>query len=254
MRRMFFLLIVFILFLQSCSIIKKSDKHVKSFSYKLSNDITITHTGIVNLFSLEFIPFSFRIDYKDKIIYVDPFLVSDIKPADYILITHSHADHFSPSDIKKLIKKDTKIICPKTVQKNILEESILVKPDDILEFDNIKIEAIQSYNTKKGFLGLIAHPKSDLNTGFVIDLDGIRLYYTGDTDFIPEMKNLKNITLALVPLGGDNLTMNYKDGALAINTIKPLIVIPIHYEIGKNIAKNFSNLVDKDIKVEIIEE
>ena len=81
------------------------------------------------------------------------------------------------------------------------------------------------------------------NIGFILTLDnGIRIYHAGDTDYIPEMTEIKNIKLALIPIGGDNLTMNEEEAAMIVNQIKPEIAVPMHYEI-KN-KENFRATCD----------
>jgi L-ascorbate metabolism protein UlaG (beta-lactamase superfamily) len=119
----------------------------------------------------------------------------------------------------------------------------------------MKCEATAAYNTKSVFLWIKAHPKSKENVGFVLTMDkGLRIYHAGDTDYIPEMKQLKKIQFALIPIGGDNLTMNEEEAASMVNAIKPEKVIPMHYEIkNREELKRFESLVDPKIKVEELE-
>ena len=70
---------------------------------------------------------------------------------------------------------------------------------------------------KSALLWLKAHPKSSENVGYVFNIDSIRIYHTGDTDYIPEIENISDINLILVPVGGDNLTMNVEDAARLVN-------------------------------------
>jgi L-ascorbate metabolism protein UlaG (beta-lactamase superfamily) len=90
----------------------------------------------------------------------------------------------------------------------------------------------------------------------VLTIGKARIYHAGDTDFITEMKDLKNITVAMVPIGG-MFTMDPKEAAQAINAIKPAIAVPMHYgyKIGKKEnAAEFEGLVDKSIKVDVMEQ
>jgi L-ascorbate metabolism protein UlaG (beta-lactamase superfamily) len=255
MKKYFLFFIMFFL-IQSCSLISVSNKRNPiPRGVKLSDGVNIIPTGAVSFFNMDFFPASFMIEAGNKIIYIDPFVAGDAKKADYILITHIHPDHFSTDDIKKLSKKETLILCPQTVSKKLSGYNVKeVKPGDSIDLDEIKCDIIPSYNTKKGLFGMIAHPFSDKNAGYVITIKGMKIYHAGDTDFISEMKNLKDITAALIPISGDNLTMNAEEAASAINIIKPAISIPMHFYIGKNKPAEFMKLVDKEIKVEILQQ
>ena len=118
----------------------------------------------------------------------------------------------------------------------------------MLDLADIKCEIVPAYNRWLHF-----HPRLFKFVGYILTINGIRLYHAGDTDFIPEMKGFKNITVALVPICVGLLAMNPEQAAAAINTIKPLIAVPMHYEIGKNNAEKFKQLVDIGIKVTIME-
>ncbi|WP_271767978.1 MBL fold metallo-hydrolase [Aquimarina algiphila] len=221
-------------------------------------DIRITSWGAIQVNNSDFFPSSFQIKTKEKIIYIDPVEVTNAEKADYIFITHSHPDHFSLKTIEQIATSETILICSKSVFKKLSKKKYLVKqvkPGSVIILDTITSESITAYNTKNVFLWIKAHPKSKKNVGFILTLEnGIRIYHAGDTDYIPEMKNLKNINIAMIPVGGDNLTMNIEEAAKMINTIKPNFVIPMHYELrNSNDIITFKNLVDKEIKVKIFE-
>ena len=159
---------------------------------------------------------------KKKVIYIDPYQIDDIEPADLILITHDHYDHCSPDDIKKIIKEDTIIIGPKEAVSKLTGNTIAVKPGDRKEVDDIIIDAVPAYNIRKKF-----HPKNKKYVGYVININGKKIYHAGDTDLIPEMEKLA-VDIALLPVGGE-YTMNAEEAALAANKIKPKIAVPMHY-------------------------
>lgn len=167
---------------------------------------------------------SFRFDAGGKQIYIDPWKLSAKTPAaDYIFISHGHYDHFSKDDIKKIQKEKTKIICPADVAKQVTGDVIPMKPNQQIDVDELKIKAIAAYNIDKKF-----HPKENNWLGFVIQLqDGTKVYHAGDTDFIPEMKTLQ-VDIAMLPVSG-TFVMTADDAALAANTFKPRIVIPMHF-------------------------
>jgi len=98
-----------------------------------------------------------------------------------------------------------------------------------------------------------AAPQAIQILGYILTINGARFYHAGDTDFIPEMKEIKNIAVAMVPIGIGVLAMNPAQAAAAVNSIKPEIAIPMHYNFGQQQAEKFKLLVNKDIQVEIME-
>ncbi len=197
---------------------------------------------------------SIRID-KEKVIYIDPFhLKQNYNDADIILITHSHYDHFSEEDIKKVIKSNTKIyvtrdLIEKTKKLGFKENNIiLVNPEEKYYEDSIEIRTIRAYNINKNF-----HPKENNWVGYILKIEDIIYYIAGDTDITEENQNVK-CDIAFVPVGG-TYTMTAEEAATLINRIKPKIAIPIHYgEIvgSKQDAEIFINKLDKEIKGKIL--
>lgn len=190
----------------------------------------------------------------EKVIYIDPFKIEDnCHDADIIFITHSHYDHYSEEDIKKVIKENTKIIVTsdlkeKTESITNSENLIVVQPNENHCVEGISFETIPAYNTNKQF-----HPKQNNWVGYVIELNGLKYYIAGDTDITDENKTVK-CDVAFVPVGG-TYTMTAKEAAELANIIKPKIAIPIHYGsvVGtKQDAKDFVNLLDKGIEGKIL--
>ena len=245
------------------SIVKSDKRSTRPISFKISKDIMITSTGIVNINvpfivnHVDFFPSSFKLEIFEKVIYIDPVIVEEDKSADYILITHAHQDHFSMKDIKRLLKKETIVICPKQVYKKISKELkgykiVKTKPGDKMSFGNIGVESIGAYNLKSGFL--VPHPKCHMNVGYIISSGDIKIYHTGDTDYTSEMRHLKNITLVLTPIDGDNLTMTTEKAAEFVNHIEPHYVIPMHYNTPTDETERLKKLINKNIKVVVMEE
>ena len=192
---------------------------------------------------------SFKISNKLKI-YIDPYILpSKTEKADLIFVTHEHYDHCAVENIKKIAKEDTEIIITEDcIAKLKGLKTFPVVPGRSYEVKGIKFETIPAYNLNKTF-----HTKASNWVGYVIEIEGVRIYHAGDTDFIPEMKNLKNIDIALMPVGG-TYTMNAEEAANAVNSFKPKIAIPMHYgEIvgSKKDAEKFKELV-KEAKVAIL--
>ncbi|MFH1210344.1 MAG: MBL fold metallo-hydrolase [archaeon] len=195
---------------------------------------------------------SFRIN-SEKIIYIDPFeLKDDSVKADLILITHSHYDHCSIKDIQRIVKPGTEIFIPPDCQSklNHLEgvKITLVHPNKSYSFGSIRVDTIPAYNPSKRF-----HPRENDWLGYIITVGGKRLYHAGDTDFIPEMKSLKNIDIALLPVGG-TYTMDVDEAAAAVNSLKPKFFVPMHYHVSGLSAdlKRLESKVDKSVKLVVL--
>lgn len=161
-------------------------------------------------------------------IYVDP--VGDIadfaafpKP-DLILITHIHKDHLDPQLIASLRQAKTRFVGSPTVIEQ-LGYGTAIRNGESTEMLGLEVDAIAAYNTTAERLNF--HPKGRDN-GYVLSKKGVRLYISGDTEDIPEMRTLKNIDVAFVCM---NLpyTMTVEQAASAVNEFKPGVVIPYHY-------------------------
>ena len=196
--------------------------------------------------------FSFADENGNRIYYVDPF---DLKPqslekADLIFITHAHPDHFSQTDIQKIIKEATIIIAPPDILEKIdisEDRKLLVEPNAEYEVKEFKFQTVPAYNNHPEKLAF--HPKENNWVGYIFVLNGKQVYHAGDTDFIPEMKGLTDMHLyiAMLPIGG-HYTMDEKEAAAAANTIKAEFTIPMHYrrllgEKHKDAEENFKKLV-----------
>lgn len=188
----------------------------------------------------------------EKNIYIDPYNISENhNDADYIFCTHSHYDHFSEEDIKKVMKENTKIITVKTseedAKKIVGEQNILiVEPNKEYKIDDIKFQTTYSYNKIKAF-----HPKENNWVGFIIEFEGVTYYIAGDTDNIEEIQNIK-CDVAFIPIGG-KFTMDYKEAAELSNKIEAKTIVPTHYGLiigEKEEGLKFEKLV-KGKKVEI---
>ena len=200
-----------------------------------------------------FIQNSIRIRSRVGVIYIDPFqMKEEPKDADFVLITHDHYDHFSPEDIVKVSKADTILVVPEKMAAKAREVSGMVgkietvKPSVYREMGGLEFETVPAYNTLKPF-----HPKSAEWVGYILRIDGKRIYIAGDTDATKEAKAVKCDT-ALVPIGG-TYTMDAKKAAELINTIRPDVAIPVHYGhiVGKpGDGEVFAENVMAPIKVE----
>lgn len=166
---------------------------------------------------------SFMIKEKNILIYIDPYNIEQKTKADIILITHGHFDHCSQKDIEKISGSNTRIFCPPDCKHKLSGNIEVMLPGMKKEIKKISIESVPAYNTNKSF-----HPKANGWLGYIINVNGIRIYHAGDTDFILEMETLGKIDYALLPVGG-KYTMDAKEAANAAKKICPRIAVPMHY-------------------------
>jgi L-ascorbate metabolism protein UlaG (beta-lactamase superfamily) len=186
-----------------------------------------------------------------KVVYVDPFKIeAGGAKADIVLITHEHFDHCSIDDLRKIVTANT-VLVAHAQSKNELSklrarELKIIKPGDRLEVGGLTIRAVPAYNLNKfREPGVVFHKKEDGKLGFLITVNGVQIYHAGDTDNIPEMKQL-HPDIALLPVSG-TYVMTPQEAADAARMLKPRIVIPMHYGTivgGLPDAETFERLTD----------
>lgn len=166
---------------------------------------------------------SWLIKTNGKVIYIDPFKGDLKEKADIVLVSHNHPDHCDAEQLKRIKKESTLVLTPTVFAKDISAESFDVGQTKTI--GNIKINAVHAYNLK------IPNHQKNRDTGFIIESEGKRIYFAADTDMIDEMGSIKNIDVALLPIGG-TYTMDLDIAVQAVKIIKPKIVIPMHYGIA----------------------
>ncbi len=191
---------------------------------------------------------AFRIDAA-KTIYFDPYEISAGPKADLILISHEHFDHCSPEDVAKIQHSGTVIVTEKDSAKKLSGDVRVIKPGESITVDEVKIEAVPSYNTDKDF-----HPKKNAWVGFIVDIEGVKIYHAGDSDFIPEMSDFE-VDIAFIPVSG-TYVMTSDQAVKAALAINPKLAIPMHYGaiVGDELdAFNFKKALEGKVDVLILQ-
>ena len=192
-----------------------------------------------------------------KTIYTDPFKVTARDEGDIVLLSHEHFDHLSLEDLNKVTFPGTTIVASPLCRGGLkgvqVKETRFLDPGGKITIGKVQIEAVPAYNVNKFRQpGQAFHPKGEKRLGFVITMDGTRVYFAGDTDFIPEMHDIA-VDIAILPVSG-TYVMTPEEAAEAALAIHPQIAVPMHYGaiVGSDAdARKFKSLV-KHCQVEII--
>lgn len=167
---------------------------------------------------------SFKIARGGIVLYVDPWRLTEAPhDADVVLITHPHFDHLSVPDIRKVAKDSTVFIGPPDCLGELKGDRRPIAPGQQITLEHVTVEAVPAYNTAKPY-----HPKAKQWVGYVIEVDKVRIYHAGDTDVIPEMRQLAGVDVALLPVSGAYV-MSAAEAGLAANLLDPQVAIPMHY-------------------------
>lgn len=251
MKLKFILLILSVICFTSC---KNKEKNVAIIE-------TVTVAKAIEKPTLDIYPIehaSAVVKYGNTIIYIDPTLGAEAYKnygnANFVVITDIHGDHMNAETLKDLDLSTSKIIAPKAVTDKLPQELnskvTIINNGDIMDFGAFKIEAIPMYNLREEALKF--HEKGRGN-GYVFTFGDERIYFSGDTEDIPEMRALKNIDKAFICM---NLpyTMTVESAASAVIEFKPKQVYPYHYrgQGGLSDVEKFKNIVNEaypDIEV-----
>lgn len=184
-----------------------------------------------------------------KNIYFDPFqLGPGLPPADLICISHEHYDHCSPADVRMIQQPSTLIVTETRAAAKLQGKIITLAPGARHEVEGVTIETVPAYNTNKQF-----HPQANRWLGFILTVGGVRIYHAGDTDYTPEMKNIR-ADIALLPVSG-TYVMTAEEAAQAAIAIGPKIAVPMHYGaiVGTNDdARRFAAALAGKVRVELL--
>lgn len=175
---------------------------------------------------------SIRIEYNGKEIEIDPVRklgnktidYAAMPKADFVFVTHEHGDHFDKDAIKILSREGTQLIMNKRCADMYGPCGVLANGQSA-QFGDISVDAVPAYNISEGRTQF--HPKGRDN-GYILTIDGLRIYIAGDTEDIPEMKDVKNIDIAFLPCN-QPYTMTTEQLVRAAKVIKPKVLFPYHY-------------------------
>jgi len=211
---------------------------------------------LLNLELTRFAHDTFKIE-GSKTIYTDPFKLTGKGKADVVLISHEHFDHLSLEDLNRVVFPGTVIVASPLSKEGLkgvkVKETRFLEPGAKCTLDGVEIEAVPAYNLNKfREPGKVFHPKGEKRLGFVITMDGTRVYFAGDTDFIPEMGKIA-CDIALLPVSG-TYVMTAEEAAEAARALNPKVAVPMHYGaiVGSDAdAARFKSLV-KNCRVELV--
>lgn len=190
-----------------------------------------------------------------KTVYVDPYEIKGGEEADILLISHNHEDHCSPEDVKKIVSEKTTIITTaeskRKLTKTKAKEILVAKPGQKILIDDVAIETVPAYNVNKfRSPGHPFHPKENEMLGFIVTMNGVRIYHAGDTDLIPEMERF-NVDVACLPVSG-TYVMTAEEAVESTRHIKLKVAIPMHYGsiVGdERDAERFKTLASCEVRV-----
>lgn len=176
---------------------------------------------------------SIRMQYDGREIQIDPVTklgnrtidFTAMPKADILFVTHEHGDHFDKNAIKLLSNEKTQLIMNKRCTDMYEAGRTMANGDKIQLADDITVEAVPAYNISEGRTQF--HPKGRDN-GYILTVDGLRIYIAGDTEDIPEMATIQDIDIAFLPCN-QPYTMTTDQLVKAAKTIKPKVLFPYHY-------------------------
>lgn len=192
---------------------------------------------------------SFRLTGEKKV-YIDPWKITNAAhDADIVLITHDHFDHFVLEDLDQVRNDQTLVVAPEMLRDKIQGNVRIVARGDSLNEHGVLIQVVPAYNVRDDRQNF--HPDSYGGVGYIVTLNGKRIYHTGDTDPIPEMQNI-SCDIMLVPVSG-TYVCTCDEAAEAVRMVNPKLAIPMHWDTIVGTWQDANRFKEKvDIPVEIL--
>lgn len=174
---------------------------------------------------------SLAIEWGERWIYIDPVMghadYHRLPKAAAVLITHHHSDHFDREAVDAITSRQSAIVCDRTTAEAFEMDCFTMRPGGVAEpLEGLKVEAVAAYNTSEGHLDF--HPQVREDCGYILTIEGLRIYIAGDTEPTDEMKALKDIDVAFLPVN-QPYTMTVEQAVEAIEAIRPTRFYPYHY-------------------------
>jgi L-ascorbate metabolism protein UlaG (beta-lactamase superfamily) len=197
----------------------------------------------------------FMFEVNGKRVYIDPFRFRGPMPkADIIFITHTHFDHLNEEALAEIVTEKTRFVAPKETAGKLKGRKVLeVEPGKDYEIEGIRFSTVPAYNASKEF-----HPRANGWVGYIIDVNGTRVYHPGDTDAIDEMKSVR-ADIFMMPIGG-HYTMDLQDAIKIASVVQAQAFVPMHYrsllgaEGAKKAEEEFKRKVKNAIVLEQVQE
>ena len=174
---------------------------------------------------------SLAIEYGGRWIYVDPVKehadYASLPKADVVLVTHHHYDHLDSAAVDEITTRSSEIVCDRTSAEAFEMNCHTMRPGSVAyPIEGLKVEAVAAYNTSEGHTQF--HPKEREDCGYILTIGETRIYIAGDTEPTPEMKALKAIDVAFLPVN-QPYTMTVDQAVEAVKAIRPTLFYPYHY-------------------------
>lgn len=204
---------------------------------------------------------SFLLKAGGRNFYIDPYAGEYTEKADAILISHGHVDHCERSKVASIYRPDTLIVtsaeCAKELAGDQAIQALHIPSRNILtlapgqrrELYGVTIEAVEAYNDHHFRSPGIPYHAKETGIGFIISAEGKHIYHAGDTDFIPSMRNLGDIDVALLPIMG-RATMDIDEAVEATVAIRPKAVLAMHRREAS--AEEFKTKLEAKAKIQVL--